>query len=198
MKAAKSVSKNNLFPTMVYSVENVLGEADRLALLADIRRRPEQQSHPDLFHESAYQPLITEIAELARGWMQDHHWEYEKLTLTGMWFTKLDAGGYHRPHSHGNNLISGVYYPEHCASEGIVFEDPRYQAHVVSPYAINPNPLNSPSWSFPTTQNSLLLFPSWLKHHVPPASTSRVSIAFNLMVTGFVGREAELQAAEFS
>jgi len=54
------------------------------------------------------------------------------------------------------------------------------------------------SWSFPTTQNSLLLFPSWLKHHVPPASASRESIAFNLMVTGFVGWEAERQSAEFS
>jgi uncharacterized protein (TIGR02466 family) len=139
-----------------------------------------------------------QIAELAKSWMQDHDWEYEKLVLTGMWYTKLQIGEFHRPHTHGNNLISGVYYPEQCVSDGIVFEDPRTQAHVITPFSVKPNPINTPTNSFPTEANSLLMFPSWLKHYVPPANQNRASIAFNMMLTGMVGRESDLQASEFS
>lgn len=198
MTREKTINRNSLFPTLVYSVDRVLADEDRLAIVRHIDAGAARQSNLDLFHEPPYQPLLVQIADLAKTWMQDHQWEYDQLVVTGMWFNKLAPGEYHRPHAHGNNFISGVYYPQACDADGIVFEDPRPQAHVMSPYALHLNTLNAPSWSFPTTENSLLLFPSWLKHHVPPTSTPRASVSFNLMLTGTVGRESDLQASEFS
>jgi uncharacterized protein (TIGR02466 family) len=198
MQQEMEIIRNSLFPTMVYSVKNVLSEDDRKNIVNDINAKTEKQSNLNLFNEQAYQPLINQIAHIVKSWMQDHKWEYDKLFMTGMWFTKIQPGEYHRPHSHGNNYISGVYYPEACDSDGIVFEDPRSQATVITPYALSLNALNSHSWSFPTTENSLLMFPAWLKHHVPPTKTDRSSIAFNLMLSGTVGRETDLQNSEFN
>jgi len=195
---ANRITKNRLFPTMVYCVANILSAEDRKSILQDINRRQEQQSNLPLLDVNIYQPLIHQIADIAKCWMQDHQWEYDKLILTDMWFTKLKPGEYHRPHSHANNFISGVYYPESCDSDGIVFEDPRSQANVILPFALHQNDFNSQSWTFPTNENSLLMFPSWLKHHVPPARKSRSSVAFNLMLTGTVGREVDFQFSEFS
>ena len=52
---------------------------------------------------------------------------------------------------------------------------------------------------FPSTENTMLLFPSWLQHYVPKnvGSERRTSISFNLMLRGMVGRKGSLQSAKF-
>ena len=45
------------------------------------------------------------------------------------------------------------------------------------------NPYNSATWKIPPTNNTLLLFPSWLNHTVDPnmnKKEKRISISFNL------------------
>ena len=61
------------------------------------------------------------------------------------------------------------------------------------------NDENSNICTFPDTENTMLLFPSWLQHFVPPNKSEhrRISISFNLMLRGLVGSKGSLQSAEF-
>ena len=44
---------------------------------------------------------------------------------------------------------------------------------------------NSPSWSIGAQPGTMVLFPSWLSHHVGMVPEGeRISIAFNVMLTG--------------
>ena len=58
---------------------------------------------------------------------------------------------------------------------------------------------NAPNWSYPSTVNRLILFPSYLTHHVPvnKSNQNRISVAFNLMFKGKVGDSKEYQSANF-
>mgnify|MGYP001299168501 FL=1 len=52
---------------------------------------------------------------------------------------------------------------------------------------------------YPAKVNRMILFPSWLEHYVPQNDTkfSRVSIAFNVMLKGQVGRPDNFQTNTF-
>jgi len=78
----------------------------------------------------------------------------------------------HLPHSHPNQMVSGVYYVKVPKDAGnIVFDDPR-----------GPLPPFSNRIILQPSQGDLVLFPGWLIHQVSPTkgSETRISIAFNL------------------
>lgn len=108
-----------------------------------------------------------------------------KFDLWG-WLTKLEEGGFNSPHIHPRSTISGVYYvktpqkilenTENDFAGWLGFLDPRanaqmwpLQEHVTYNF-ISPDP------------GSIVLFPSYLPHFVPPfkGEGERISIAFNL------------------
>lgn len=89
-----------------------------------------------------------------------------------MWATVHDSCISHSPHSHPNELVSGVYYVRTPKDAGpIVFHDPRGP---LPPFdnmiTIRPKP------------GDVVLFPSWLMHQVLPTggSQERISIPFNI------------------
>lgn len=111
------------------------------------------------------------------------------LRLVG-WANVLETGGYNLRHNHPNNAFSGVYYadagdsdPEDELSGLFEFVDPRPFIEMV------PVPGAPFGRSFPITPESgaMVLFPSWLYHHVLPyhGARKRVSIAFNAQVENF-------------
>ena len=61
------------------------------------------------------------------------------------------------------------------------------------------NPENSNICGFPSTENTMLLFPAWLQHFVPQNRNTdrRKSVSFNLMLKGMVGEKGTLQSAKF-
>lgn len=113
---------------------------------------------------------------------QDQRMEFE---LWG-WLTMLQMGGFNSPHIHPRSTISGVFYiqtPEEILrnevgdySGWLGFIDPRSHSQIwplkgqVNHYFIPPEP------------GSLVLFPSYLSHFVPPYQGvgQRIAIAFNL------------------
>ena len=116
-----------------------------------------------------------------------------------MWSNILKPGDMHRPHTHSNNLISGVFYVESDANANIQFYDPRPQAGVIFPDVKKVSDTNSSVWFFPSITNRMILFPSWLQHNVPTNTSNkdRISIAFNVMIKGIVGSSTDYQSAEF-
>ena len=112
-----------------------------------------------------------------------------------MWSNVLKSGETHRPHTHSNNILSGVYYLKSDKnSSPIQFFDPRAQATVF-------RPRNKPNWDnatmiqFGAIQGSGYVFPSWLMHWVPPTQDERISISWNIIARGNYGEDNTLQNA---
>ena len=92
-----------------------------------------------------------------------------------------------KSHNHPGADISGVYYvktPDDCGD--IVFEHPSLDVLCyygsVDDESVKLNNYNSREWVFTPTENTLYLFPGWLKHRVEPngnKTEERISISFN-------------------
>lgn len=106
------------------------------------------------------------------------------------WANVVRSGDYHTPHNHPNNLWSGVYYvtvgepePGRRKNGQLELLDPRIGCNMVG----IPDSLFEVRYSIPTRAGLMVLFPSWLIHHVHPfiGKGERISIAFNILATNF-------------
>ena len=205
--AVKSIDR--LFPTTVTIFDNVLELEYIDSMLEDIidsskkvgRKTNWQSNHnPNLHEHPKYKPLGKKVLELSKEYIEDLKFEFDDHYITGMWSNILKPGEFHSPHTHSNNLVSGVFYLQtNEDSPAITFLDPRPQSSVLQPQAKEYNIFNSTMFFYPAKVNRMILFPSWLEHYVPQNDTkfSRVSIAFNVMLKGQVGRPDNFQTNKF-
>ena len=205
--AVKSIDR--LFPTTVTIFDNVLELEYIDSMLEDIidsskkvgRKTNWQSNHnPNLHEHPKYKPLGKKVLELSKEYIEDLKFEFDDHYITGMWSNILKPGEFPSPHTHSNNLVSGVFYLQtNDNSPAITFLDPRPQSSVLQPQAKEYNIFNSTMFFYPAKVNRMILFPSWLEHYVPQNDTkfSRVSIAFNVMLKGQVGRPDNFQTNKF-
>tara|TARA_B100000902_G_C26937400_1_gene729341 strand:+ start:48 stop:665 length:618 start_codon:yes stop_codon:yes gene_type:complete len=201
--------KHVIFPTEIWVFDNVLLDNQIESVVEAVYNekvkhkveRTVSQSRPDLINSDVYRPLVDKAVECSKIYTEDKKWEYEGFKITGMWSNIQKTGQNFHPHTHSNNLISGVYYAksDNDKTTDIVFSDPRPQANVLKPWNTKFIESNSDLWYYPSLQNRMILFPSWLSHYVPEnkSTEDRISIAFNVMLTGQVGRPEDFQTANF-
>ena len=195
---------DKLFSTHIFLIDNVIPEKDIL----DIRKHiistynsdtKNWQSIADLHKMIIYDTLTDKILEYSKNVFDKLELKYDSFKITDMWSNVLKPGETHRPHTHSNNMLSGVYYVDAIETSGIIFTDPRPQAGVIQP-DVNKQILDNASIvKYDSATNRMILFPSWLQHYVPVNETTknRISIAFNIMFKGLVGSSTEYQSAEF-
>ncbi len=111
--------------------------------------------------------------------------------LTTSWFTKTEKNKISVLHNHGNAMFCAVYYfgqPEGTKSK-ITFEKPVTSQFDVKPTAYNA--INGPSYVFEMANDSLLIFPSYLKHKVNRHQNDHVrkSLAMNFLPRGVIGSD---------
>ena len=115
--------------------------------------------------------------------------------ITQSWLNITEPGGFHHEHSHPNSIISGVFYISTEEDDKISFADPNYKIkEMIKIKQKEFKVWNSPTWFFPSVTNELVLFPSWLNHHVDAnenAITDRISISFNTFAKGIFGNRNE-------
>ena len=105
------------------------------------------------------------------------------------------TGEFHHKHEHPNSYLSGVLYinadPE---KDKIYFYKNGYKR--ISLPTNNYNPFNSESWWFSVGTCDMVIFPSYLTHMVEQTESkdTRISIAFNTFLKGYIGEEASLTA----
>ena len=200
------VVKEKLFPTTIYCFDNVLEQEYIDSMKEDILKRNDKITGQDpkgglLYKEPKYKALAQKVKEAGKYVLDDMLYKYEDYEITGMWSTILKQDVMHRPHTHSNNVYSGVFYvqSDKNAQANIQFYDPRPQADVLSPAVTKMTKDNSHVWFWPSTENRMLLFPAWLQHYVTPnpSVNPRISIAFNLMLKGRVGEISDYQSSEF-
>jgi uncharacterized protein (TIGR02466 family) len=145
----------------------------------------------DLFQLDA--PVVAELRDRMEQHVQAflHHVrragrrQRDRFRLQG-WINVNRAGDTNRLHSHPGSFLSSAYYvkvPRRMKGGEIVFRDPRGPA-----VAMYETPEIGLPWvgsglgiPFVPAPGKLLLFPSWLEHHVAPfqGPGERISIAFN-------------------
>ena len=199
--------REDIFPTSIYSTDGVLDKSSLVSIKQDIfnsyKKEPKTnwQSLPNLHEQEVYKPLVDKIIECGRRIFDGNKLVYSGFKITDMWSNVSKQGEFHRPHTHSNNYLSGVFYVQSDKSNtaNIQFYDPRPQADVITPSVTESTRYNSHIWFYPSIENRMLFFPSWLQHYVPTNNSElpRSSIAFNIMLTGKVGHSQDLQSAEF-
>ncbi|MEQ8407392.1 MAG: putative 2OG-Fe(II) oxygenase [Gammaproteobacteria bacterium] len=112
-----------------------------------------------------------------------------KFYLTTSWFVKTEKNKISVMHNHGNAMISAVYYfgLAKNTKAKIIFERPFQNQFDLKP--IDYNIFNGPSHKFELGNDSLIIFPSHLKHKVVRHENpeTRKSLAMNFMPKGMAG-----------
>jgi uncharacterized protein (TIGR02466 family) len=196
----RSVRALQLFPTLVFQAAVPAPEDLVPPLLGRIRAlrgaaTGAWQSAPDLHRDPVFAPLVDHVHAAVRTAHHALHYVVEGFRLTGMWANALPAGEHHPVHTHANNYWSGVILLA-CDDRDarLTFLHPNPAARVLLPTRSELNPANSTSWSVPTEVGVLTLFPSWLEHHVAPVRRGeRLSVAFNVVLTGHLLDPGSLQ-----
>jgi uncharacterized protein (TIGR02466 family) len=155
------------------------------------------QSGPALHQDPVFQPFARFVLTAAAERFAALEYGPTEVGFTGMWANVNTPGYAHPVHAHSNNFLSGVYYvtaPE--GAGGLVFLDPRKQHQVLVPTLAQITPMNSTAARLPAEEGQMILFPAWLEHYTEAnqSAAPRISIAFNLMLTGAFG-SAETFAA---
>ena len=195
---------DKLFSTNVYLIDDVIDKNSLSIIKKDILSTYNQvtqnwQSKANLHKNSLYNNLTKTIVQYTKNVFDSLNYEYEGFNITDMWSNVLKPGETHRPHTHSNNILSGVFYVEAEQTSGIIFSDPRPQAGVIQPDVTKQHVANASVIKYDSATNRMILFPSWLQHYVPINETksNRISVAFNVMLKGKVGSSEEYQSAEF-
>jgi uncharacterized protein (TIGR02466 family) len=154
------------------------------------------QTTQDLHEQEAFAPLYPFVDDAIQAAIKALGVDGSGYEITGCWANINPPGSAHRPHSHPNNIVSGVYYVQTIGAEDeIVFHDPRPQAHVIQPVTARAVAETQSSIGVEAKPGRMLLFPSWLRHSVRPnrSGAERISLSFNAMLSDYLSRHARPQ-----
>ena len=164
-------------------------------ILANEREDIVNQSKDGLQTLSTFRNLTDIVYDQNKKYLTDLEYEFDEIEITSMWSNHLKPGQSHPPHTHSNNLLSGVFYlHSEFPATPIQFFDPRPQANILSPRN-EPNKYNASMVQFNCLPCTGYIFPAWLQHWVPPTPVDRVSISWNILVRGQYGETETFQNA---
>ena len=197
-----NVNKHEIFPTMVYQFNCDFDDLKAVDItqmntyiLANEREDIVNQSKDGLQTLSTFRNLTDIVYDQNKKYLTDLEYEFDEIEITSMWSNHLKPGQSHPPHTHSNNLLSGVFYlHSEFPATPIQFFDPRPQANILSPRN-EPNKYNASMVQFNCLPCTGYIFPAWLQHWVPPTPVDRVSISWNILVRGQYGETEAFQNA---
>ena len=112
------------------------------------------------------------------------------IYITQSWANYTEPKQFHHKHSHPNSFISGVFYISAIKGEDMIkFYKERNSAFDI--YTTTRNNYNSNDVAILVETGDLVLFPSNFTHMVPQTTSNetRISIAFNTFIRGYIGDE---------
>ncbi len=148
------------------------------------------QTNHDLHRLDEFQRLVTVIRRATHGALDFLQIDYGEFQITGCWANVNPPGTGHRPHTHPNNLLSGVYYARTPPrSGGLLLHDPRQQATVLTPKVKRVTDATASEVRLDVQEGRLVIFPAWLEHSVVKSEADsegeRISISFNIMLSEY-------------
>lgn len=129
---------------------------------------------------SDIEPLQYEVYQHCNLFLKGLNLSPKRLKLEDSWFNFYEKDHFQYAHSHVGTLtsepcLSGVYFHSTNGKDGdLVFNN-------VNNQYIN-SPLHEPFYPISPKEGDLIIFPSYLVHHVNPNLTEhlRISISFNI------------------
>tara|TARA_B110000211_G_scaffold196407_1_gene225426 strand:- start:801 stop:1406 length:606 start_codon:yes stop_codon:yes gene_type:complete len=186
------------FPTMIHQFKSKFPVDDMVEYIQSQYNTDKNitQTEPNLQEKAMFNPLCVCIKHVTSDIVRELGYNCDHLEITNMWGNYLKKETSHPPHTHSNNVFSGVYYigGDEEASP-IQFFDPRPQAHSFKPNLNKFTNKNSNMLQFEAEVGTGIIFPSWLMHWVPPTPSERTSISWNIILRGDYGSEKEYQYA---
>ncbi|MDP4300002.1 TIGR02466 family protein [Leptothrix discophora] len=188
-----------LFPTPLLRIPDAIGPALCQGLVTHFSAQADRENNAsaNLSHTAMLKPsdspLLVEVAQAVTPHLSEFgvllFGERLGWSLKEMWVNVLERGGRQAMHNHANSFISGVVYltPTHPDARTVFMKSPGstdfafrndHAGTVTGPY-------NADKWISPQPEpGSMVLFPSYLMHAVPPnPGERRISLAFNAIPT---------------
>ena len=143
------------------------------------------------------------VEECAKDFLNDVlQMEYEEFFLTESWLNISGKGGYQKIHNHSNSIISGTLYlkseknhpPLEFKKQKMEFEP----FISLTEHYKKGNPNTSSTLAFPCTQDTMLVFNSYLYHGhgASQVESERIGLAWNGLVN-FVEKDKDLYRIRF-
>ena len=123
-------------------------------------------------------------------------YDYDEWTFSQTWVTWKEPGQQHVAHTHPNSVISAVFFYGY-GEEGtpaIQFHKNDFQGNgqtimLKDKPDKRPSPFAWKTFTVPFKPGTLLMFPSYFRHSVPPNQTqyTRKSVSMNIVPKGMLG-----------
>ena len=113
------------------------------------------------------------------------------LRITQSWLNKTKPGEYHHMHSHANSYLSGILYITCLPNDHINLTNRMYGMYNNMELSTKKETVwNSMGVVVDVKKGDLIIFPSWIPHHVDVNETKdneRISLSFNTFPIGEMG-----------
>ena len=143
------------------------------------------------------------VEESARDFLDNvMQMEYEEFFLTESWLNISGKGGYQKVHNHSNSIISGtLYLKSEDGHPPLTFKKQKMEFEPfisLTEHYKKGNPNTAHELSFPCTQDTMLVFNSYLYHGHDSSQieSERVGLAWNGLVN-FVEKDKDLYRIRF-
>jgi len=183
-----------------------INETDSLAMIKYLTNNEEWYGPPgntpgiwqtlnrDLHKLEIFKSLLETILDYANRMLYETHRKANDLYILNMWANRSIGYGTIQPHRHPNSMISGVFYlkvSENAGKTAFLNDNvsdfqPEIEYHQDVLQLNNDQAL--PYWSdqniVSKCTNTLVLFPSYLKHFVVESNNDaeeRITISFNIL-----------------
>ena len=143
------------------------------------------------------------VEECARDYLDDVlQMEYEEFFLTESWLNISGRGGYQKIHNHSNSIISGtLYLKSEDKHPPLEFKKQKMEFEPfisLTEHYKKGNPNTASTLAFPCTQDTMLVFNSYLYHGhgASQVESERIGLAWNGLVN-FVEKDKDLYRIRF-
>jgi uncharacterized protein (TIGR02466 family) len=186
----------DLFPTPLY-VTNINAQLNP-RYKEYLLNAPKIENIGNLRGEDGYvlnQPIFAELKNFIMQCIKDYvDSVYASPSLdvyiTQSWANYTKPKEFHHKHSHPNSFISGVFYVNAIKGEDML-KFHKEKSAIYEFMSKQPNNYNSNTVVISVETGDLVLFPSNFTHEVPQTTSNetRISIAFNTFIRGYIGDE---------
>ncbi len=143
----------------------------------------------NILEEPRFQQVSDFIKECVSDYL-DHviGYQYDSFAIIHAWVNRAAEGSYQPLHTHGNSIISGVYYLQAQRDNApLLFEKTELNTSPYLAVAVREQTIyNANRVAFAAQSGICFLFPSNIRHgyDMPNKGSERISLAFNVMLKG--------------
>lgn len=190
-----------IFPEPIVEYKNIGADQVKLENLYEMQewKNTNSEENPGFFLEISKNLGVMNVDSALKKFFEEIVNEYaskfllytNSFYMTTSWFTKTEKNKISVLHNHGNAMFSAVYY---FGLSGENKSRITFEKTISSQFDLKPtayNVLNGPSHVFEMGNDSLLIFPSYLKHKVNSHESpeTRKSLAMNFIPRGVIGHD---------